>query len=256
MNSMVYTVHIDGTSRGNPGPAAWAYTITASDGTVTECGGHLGTATNNVAEYTALLQALDQLYQMGARQAVIHSDSELLVKQMNGQYQVKDAHLKQLYEQAKAKCQRLDSVQLLHVRREQNRRADELCNQTLGSRASKPASTAPTDSPTAAPTAAPTGQAPGQSAALPVSPTQSAPQAPGQSAALPVSPTQSAARSAATAKLPTKKAKRPRPDITADALECLRAAANAWARGNANDPPPEAVWEQLLSILHEDRSER
>ena len=238
MNSMVYTVHIDGASRGNPGPAAWAYTITASDGTVTECGGHLGTATNNVAEYTALLQALDQLYQMGARQAVIHSDSELLVKQMNGQYQVKDAHLKQLYEQAKAKCQRLDSVQLLHVRREQNRRADELCNQTLGSRASKPASTAPTDSPTAAPTAAPTGQAPGQSAALPVSPTQSA------------------ARSAATAKLPTKKAKRPRPDITADALECLRAAANAWARGNANDPPPEAVWEQLLSILHEDRSER
>jgi len=56
--------------------------------------------------------------------------------------------------------------------------------------------------------------------------------------------------------LPTKQAKRPRPDITADALECLRAAANAWARGNANDPPPEAVWEQLLSILHEDRSER
>jgi len=253
MNSMVYTVHIDGASRGNPGPAAWAYTITASDGTVTECGGHLGTATNNVAEYTALLQALDQLYQMGARQAVIHSDSELLVKQMNGQYQVKDAHLKQLYEQAKAKCQRLDSVQLLHVRREQNRRADELCNQTLGSRASKPASTA---APTDAPTSAPTGQVSGRSAALPVSPTQSAPQAPGQSAALPVSPTQSAARSAATAKLPTKKAKRPRPDITADALECLRAAANAWARGNANDPPPEAVWEQLLSILHEDRSER
>jgi len=239
MNSMVYTVHIDGASRGNPGPAAWAYTITASDGTVTECGGHLGTATNNVAEYTALLQALDQLYQMGARQAVIHSDSELLVKQMNGQYQVKDAHLKQLYEQAKAKCQRLDSVQLLHVRREQNRRADELCNQTLGSRASKPASTAaPTVAPTDAPTSAPTGQVSGQSAALPVSPTQSA------------------ARSAATAKLPTKKAKRPRPDITADALECLRAAANAWARGNANDPPPEAVWEQLLSILHEDRSER
>jgi len=237
MNSMVYTVHIDGASRGNPGPAAWAYTITASDGTVTECGGHLGTATNNVAEYTALLQALDQLYQMGARQAVIHSDSELLVKQMNGQYQVKDAHLKQLYEQAKAKCQRLDSVQLLHVRREQNRRADELCNQTLGSRASKPASTAPTVAPTDAPTSAPTGQVSGRSAAA-------------------AGAAKSAARSAATAKLPTKKAKRPRPDITADALECLRAAANAWARGNANDPPPEAVWEQLLSILHEDRSER
>jgi ribonuclease HI len=238
MNSMVYTVHIDGASRGNPGPAAWAYTITASDGTVTECGGHLGTATNNVAEYTALLQALDQLYQMGARQAVIHSDSELLVKQMNGQYQVKDAHLKQLYEQAKAKCQRLDSVQLLHVRREQNRRADELCNQTLGSRASKPASTAaPTVAPTDAPTSAPTGQVSGRSAAA-------------------AGAAKSAARSAGVSKSPNKPAKRPRPDITADALECLRAAANAWARGNANDPPPEAVWEQLLSILHEDRSER
>ncbi len=125
------TIHIDGAARGNPGPAAYAFVITRPDVPDLEESGPLGSTTNNVAEYTALVRALDRAAQLGLRRLTISSDSELLVKQMNGQYKVKNEGLRPLYEQAREKCRRFDLVTIQHVPREQNRRADRLCNDTL-----------------------------------------------------------------------------------------------------------------------------
>src|SRR5262249_40077596 len=100
-NSTTLTIHIDGASRGNPGPAAYAYVITQEARPVIEQAGTLETATNTFAEYTALVQALDRAAQLGAQRLIIRSDSELLVKQMKGLYRVKNEQLRPLYERAK-----------------------------------------------------------------------------------------------------------------------------------------------------------
>jgi ribonuclease HI len=130
------TIHIDGAARGNPGPAAYAFVIARPGSPDLEETGPLGSTTNNVAEYTALVRALERAAQLGLRRLTIYSDSELLVKQMNGQYKVKNEGLRPLFEQARAKCRQFDLVTLQHVPREQNRRADELCNETLDGRRS------------------------------------------------------------------------------------------------------------------------
>src|SRR5262249_23625008 len=96
--------------------------------------GCLGKTTNNVAEYTALVRALERAAQMGARRVILRSDSELLVKQMSGEYRVKNAQLLALYEAAREWCKRFDHVSIMHVRREQNSRADALCNKALDGR--------------------------------------------------------------------------------------------------------------------------
>jgi ribonuclease HI len=127
----VYTINIDGAARGNPGPAAYAYVISADGKPPIEESGRLGDATNNVAEYTALVRALERATQLHAARLLIRSDSELLVKQMNGEYRVKNPHLQSLYEEANRLRSRFDLVSFTHVRREQNRRADELCNEAL-----------------------------------------------------------------------------------------------------------------------------
>jgi ribonuclease HI len=133
------TIHIDGAARGNPGPAAWAYVIHGDGAAPVEHAECLGHATNNVAEYTALVRALERAAALGAKRLIVRSDSELLVKQMNGQYRVKNEQLIPLYEQAKRLARGFDLVSLGHVRREQNRRADELCNLALdGKAAAKP----------------------------------------------------------------------------------------------------------------------
>lgn len=189
--SKALTIHIDGAARGNPGPAAFAYVI-QEGATVEEASGYLGRTTNNQAEYTALVRALERAAQLGARRLHIHSDSELLVKQMNGEYQVKNPDLRVLFDQAKQLCEQFDVVTLTHVPREQNGRADRLCNialdQASGSgRAAKASATPPSDA-----------------------------------------------------------------RVRDEALRCLQAAADAWARaGQASQPPPEMVWEQLWSILQE-----
>jgi ribonuclease HI len=125
------TVHIDGAARGNPGPAAYAAVISTPGGEVVEEAETLGELTNNVAEYTALVRALERCRSLGLTNLVLHSDSELLVKQMNGQYKVKSADLKSLYDAAQALLIHFDRVTIKHVRREQNKRADELCNLAL-----------------------------------------------------------------------------------------------------------------------------
>jgi ribonuclease HI len=123
-------VHIDGASRGNPGPAAFAFVIAAPGGPIEEYG-KLGDTTNNIAEYTALLRALEKAAALSLGRLHIHSDSELLVKQMNGEYRVKNPEIKELYDEAQGLLRRFDNVRLTHVRREHNKRADELCNQAL-----------------------------------------------------------------------------------------------------------------------------
>jgi probable phosphoglycerate mutase len=123
---------IDGGARGNPGPAGYGVHVESADGgLIAEFHGYLGSATNNIAEYNALLAALRYAQQHGHRIVRIKSDSELLVKQMKGEYRVKHPGLQPLYRQAQTLAQALDRVVFEHVRREQNKDADRLANQAM-----------------------------------------------------------------------------------------------------------------------------
>lgn len=135
--SETWTVYIDGASRGNPGPAAYAYVLSRPGQPPIEEAGCLGQTTNNVAEYTALIRALERAAALGAKRLVVHSDSELLVKQINGNYRVKSEHLRKLFDQVQHWRQRFELVKIDHVSREQNGRADQLCNQALDCQSSK-----------------------------------------------------------------------------------------------------------------------
>jgi ribonuclease HI len=128
---IAWKIHIDGAARGNPGPAAFAFVIQREGSPPIEENGLLGVTTNNLAEYTALVRALERAAELGARRLIVHSDSELLVKQMNGAYRVKNPDIRVLYDRAKEVIERFEQVVIRHVRREQNSRADELCNQAL-----------------------------------------------------------------------------------------------------------------------------
>lgn len=135
-------IHIDGAARGNPGPAAFAVVIEPPGQPAIEESRTIGNATNNVAEYTALIRALELAIEHSLPRVRIHSDSELLVKQMNGEYRVKHPDLIPLYQQAKGLAARLAHLDLRHVRREQNKRADELCNIALDGEKKKTAAAA------------------------------------------------------------------------------------------------------------------
>jgi ribonuclease HI len=193
----VWTIHIDGAARGNPGPAAFAYVIARNGAPVIEDHGCLGKATNNQAEYTALIRALQRATDLGGRRLQVLSDSELLVKQMNGEYRVKNPDLQVLHEEARQLRGRFERVAIRHVPRAQNPRADLLCNEALDCQEAG-------DRP---PTA---GQRRGKAAAIP--------------------------RAEA---------------VREEAVQCLKAAAASWARGNPADPPPGLVWDQLWSVLEE-----
>jgi ribonuclease HI len=131
---MIATIHTDGAARGNPGPAAAAFVIERPDGPTIEHAEKLGIATNNVAEYTALIRALQRAAALGLRRLSIHSDSELMVRQLSGEYSVKSPELRNLYDEARNLARRFDAVSVTHVRRAANRRADELCNAVLDGR--------------------------------------------------------------------------------------------------------------------------
>ena len=121
--------YIDGGARGNPGPAGYGVRIEDEQGTlINEFHGFLGTSTNNVAEYNGLLAALRYAREHGHRKVRIKSDSELLVKQMTGEYRVKHPGLQPLYQEASTLAGSLDRVVYEHVRREQNKDADRLAN--------------------------------------------------------------------------------------------------------------------------------
>jgi ribonuclease HI len=125
----VIVAHIDGGARGNPGPAGYGVRIESDDGTVIdELHGALGIATNNVAEYNGLLAALQWAIDHDARRVHVRADSELLVKQLRGEYKVKNAGLQPLYVRARLLAAQLDDVRFEHVRRELNKEADRLSN--------------------------------------------------------------------------------------------------------------------------------
>jgi probable phosphoglycerate mutase len=122
----------DGGARGNPGPAAYGYVLEADDGTVLAAHGEkIGTATNNVAEYRALIAGLEKALELHVDEVEVVSDSELLVKQMTGEYRVKNEALRELSLDASQLARRLRKVSYKAVRREHNELADRLVNEAL-----------------------------------------------------------------------------------------------------------------------------
>jgi ribonuclease HI len=196
-------MHIDGASRGNPGRAAYAVVLARPGVAVVEEADVIGTATNNVAEYTALIKGLELARELGVTHLEVFSDSELMVKQMNGEYKVKHADMRPLYERASALRSKFAQVTLTHVRREQNARADLIGNEALDGKPRRR----------------------GQGGALPADAGPPAPRAP--------------------------KANADDAAIRADALQCLADAARHWAEHGLKGLPPEAVWEQLWSLIAE-----
>jgi len=132
-------LYVDGASRGNPGEAAFGVHVTDEAGrTVAELKGYLGRATNNVAEYQALVHGLRWAFEQGARRVKVFSDSELLVRQMGGAYRVKNPGLLALHREARELRGRFEHTSIAHVPRERNREADRLANLALDERAAKP----------------------------------------------------------------------------------------------------------------------
>ena len=129
MKALLYT---DGGARGNPGPAAYGFVLEAEDGTVLAAEGEpIGIATNNVAEYRALLAGLGKALELHVPEVEVVSDSELLVKQMNGEYRVKNEALRGLSIEAARLAREIGNVSYRAVRREHNELADRLVNEAL-----------------------------------------------------------------------------------------------------------------------------
>ena len=130
------TLEFDGGSRGNPGPAGIGVVIRAEDGTpVFTLGRCIGRATNNVAEYRALITALDEAHKLGAKKVLVRGDSELIIKQMRGEYRVKHPDMKTLYDQAQGLLRKFDEAKIEHNLRHKNELADKLVNLSLDRKA-------------------------------------------------------------------------------------------------------------------------
>jgi probable phosphoglycerate mutase len=126
------TLWTDGGARGNPGPAAFAYVLEAEDGgSLAAHGEAIGVATNNVAEYSALVAGLEKAVELGVHELEVVSDSELMVKQMRGEYKIKNEALRELSLRAGSLARELGTVRYTAVRREHNALADRLVNEAL-----------------------------------------------------------------------------------------------------------------------------
>ena len=128
---MKATIFSDGGSRGNPGEAAIGYVIKLEEATVFESGQLIGITTNNVAEYTAIIRGIKKAKQLGFNEVEVFVDSQLVEKQVKGEYKVKSPDLKLLYDELKSEIVSLKSFEISHVRREFNKRADKLVNEAL-----------------------------------------------------------------------------------------------------------------------------
>lgn len=124
-------LYCDGASRGNPGPGAYGFVIMQGEDVVFSEGARMGIVTNNVAEYEGLLKGLEKSIELGATQITVRSDSQLLVRQLNGQYKVKAPHIIPLVQKARRLLVQFKKVEILHIPREQNSMADALCNEAL-----------------------------------------------------------------------------------------------------------------------------
>ncbi len=127
----------DGAARGNPGPAAIGATIKDERGKlIARISRRIGTATNNQAEYLALIAALERAISLGVKKVDIYLDSELVVRQLNGKYRVKNTRLKSLFQEVKRLAGQLEAVTVTYVPRQQNTEADRLANMALSGRSS------------------------------------------------------------------------------------------------------------------------
>ncbi|MFH0989081.1 MAG: ribonuclease HI family protein [bacterium] len=135
---MIFHAHTDGASRGNPGEAGIGITIRDDAGRkITSLSGYIGIATNNVAEYTALLACLKAIAGTPCTRLIVHSDSELMVRQLNGKYKVKDSNLKTLFSQAQRILRQASfDFEIRHIPREENKEADRLANFGIDSKKS------------------------------------------------------------------------------------------------------------------------
>ncbi len=226
------TIHTDGASRGNPGEAACAYVIARAGQPIIEFAERLGLMTNNQAEYTALVRALEHALELGAEhRLLIYSDSELMVKQMKGEYRVKNEELRELFEEARGLVRRFrGSVTFQHVRRAQNSQADALCNDVLdGKRPNNPRRE---------------GEAPAEPAEKPAAEPKT-PEAAGRKPS--GQPEPEGLRPAASDGSP-------RPTLRELALARLNEAARDWSNGSLPPkaaPPAEQVWNDLVQLLEQ-----
>ncbi len=123
------TLQFDGGSRGNPGPAGIGVVVSAADGTpLVTLGRFIGRATNNVAEYRALITALAEAKKLGAKKIIVRGDSELIIKQMRGEYRVKNPGMRNLYDEAQSLLRQFDDSRIEHNLRHKNELADKLAN--------------------------------------------------------------------------------------------------------------------------------
>ncbi|MBI5968154.1 MAG: ribonuclease HI family protein [Deltaproteobacteria bacterium] len=133
-----FFIHADGASRGNPGEAGVGAVISDARGrTVKELKLFLGIATNNVAEYRAAILALEKALNLGVGKVTLYLDSELVIRQLQGQYKVREAHLKTLHQRALEILHRFSKYSILYIRREENRRADQLANEAIDQKIGK-----------------------------------------------------------------------------------------------------------------------
>lgn len=131
----VITLQFDGGSRGNPGPAAAGIVLRAEDGTpLVTLGRFIGQATNNVAEYKGLILAMEEALKLGAKKVVIRGDSQLVIKQMRGEYRVKHPDMRILYDKAQELIRKFDHAKIEHNYRENNELADKLANLAMDRR--------------------------------------------------------------------------------------------------------------------------
>lgn len=126
-----YEIFTDGGSRGNPGISAFAFVVNFEGKEIFSSSGFLDISTNNKAEYTALLNALKYVKEEGYENVTIYSDSELMVKQIKGEYKVKDEDLRKFYLECRELILKIKNFEIIHVRREKNKRADLLVNKVL-----------------------------------------------------------------------------------------------------------------------------
>ena len=127
----MYTAYIDGGARGNPGPAGIGIVLLKNNKIIHEISQYIGRSTNNVAEYTALLFLLDYCKNKSIMSLYVYSDSELLVRQINKQYQVRHNLLKPIYDECQKHIEKMNEFKIEHIRREKNKRADALANEGM-----------------------------------------------------------------------------------------------------------------------------